>query len=123
MHIHQAAGSVNRPQGSSRHTIKRPVAPAKEIANRTCAAKRPSIASNNAYLFGAICPARGVGAALALPYADTDMMQLHLNEISSNIAKGAHAVVLLDRAGWHITSKLDMPENITPILNLRGPRS
>ena len=31
---------------------------------------------DNAYLFGAICPARGVGAALALPYADTDMMQL-----------------------------------------------
>ena len=42
-------------------------------------------------------------------------MQLHLDEISSNVAKGAHAVVLLDRAGWHITSKLDMPENITPI--------
>ena len=77
---------------------------------------------DNAYLFGAICPARGVGAALALPYADTDMMQLHLNEISSNIAKGAHAVVLLDRAGWHITSKLDMPENITPIfLPSRAP--
>jgi hypothetical protein len=49
---------------------------------------------DNAYLFGAICPARGVGAALALPYADTDMMQLHLDEISSNVAKGAHAVVL-----------------------------
>ena len=42
-------------------------------------------------------------------------MQLHLDEISSNVAKGAYAVVLLDRAGWHITSKLDMPENITPI--------
>ena len=25
----------------------------------------------SAYLFGAICPARGIGAALALPYADT----------------------------------------------------
>ena len=47
--------------------------------------------------FGAICPARGVGAALALPYADTDMMQLHLDEISSNVAKGAHAVVLLSQ--------------------------
>jgi hypothetical protein len=70
---------------------------------------------DNAYLFGAICPARSVGAALALPYADTDMMQLHLDEISSNVAKGAHVVVLLDRGGWHITSKLDMPENITPI--------
>ena len=77
---------------------------------------------DNAYLFGAICPARGVGAALALPYADTDMMQLHLDEISTNVAKGAHAVVLLDRAGWHITSKLDMPENITPIfLPSRAP--
>ena len=50
------------------------------------------------------------------------MMQLHLDEISSNVAKGAHAVVLLDRAGWHITSKLDMPENITPIfLPSRAP--
>ena len=45
--------------------------------------------SINAYLFGAICPARGVGAALALPYADTDMMQLHLDEISRNVAAGA----------------------------------
>ncbi len=25
----------------------------------------------SAYLFGAICPARGTGAALALPFADT----------------------------------------------------
>ena len=54
---------------------------------------------DNAYLFGAICPARGVGAALALPYADADMMQLHLDEISRNVAEGAHAVLLLDRAG------------------------
>jgi len=30
----------------------------------------------NAYLFGAICPARGKGAALALPFADTAAMQL-----------------------------------------------
>ena len=28
----------------------------------------------NAYLFGAICPALGVGAALALPRADTEGM-------------------------------------------------
>jgi transposase len=70
----------------------------------------------NAYLFGAICPARGVGAALALPFADTDMMQLHIEEISHQVARGAHAVLLLDRAGWHITDKLDWPGNITPIL-------
>jgi hypothetical protein len=27
------------------------------------------------------------------------MMQLHLNEISRNVIEGAHAVLLLDRAG------------------------
>ena len=77
---------------------------------------------DNAYLFGAICPARGVGAALAPPYADADMMQLHLDEISRHVAQGAHAVLLFDRAGWHTTSKLDVPENITPIfLPSRAP--
>ena len=57
----------------------------------------------SAYLFGAICPARGNGAALALPFADTEAMQLHLDEISRHVAPGAHAVLLLDRAGWHTT--------------------
>ncbi len=50
------------------------------------------------------------------------MMQLHLDEISRNVAPGAHAVLLLDRAGWHTTSKLDVPDNITPIfLPSRAP--
>jgi hypothetical protein len=76
----------------------------------------------NVYLFGAICPARGTGAALALPNADTEAMQLHLNEISRHVADGAHAVLLMDRAGWHTTSSLDVPENITPIfLPSRAP--
>ena len=42
----------------------------------------------NAYLFGAICPARGVGAALAMPYADTEAMQLHIDEIARTVARG-----------------------------------
>ena len=49
-------------------------------------------------------------------------MQLHLDEISRNVAVGAHAVLLLDRAGWHTTGKLDVPDNITPIfLPSRAP--
>ncbi len=43
------------------------------------------------------------------------MMHLHLDEISHNVANGAHAVLLLDRAGWHTTGKLDLPANITLI--------
>jgi hypothetical protein len=76
----------------------------------------------SAYLFGAIGPARGTGAALALPFADTEAMQLHLEEISRNVALGAHAVLIFDRAGWHATPNLVMPKNITPIwLPSRAP--
>ncbi len=76
----------------------------------------------SAYLFGAICPARGVGAALAMPFADTAAMQAHLDEISRVVARGAHAVLLLDRAGWHTTDKLRVPRNMTLIfLPSRSP--
>jgi transposase len=43
-------------------------------------------------------------------------MQLHLDEIARQVASGAHAVLLLDRAGWHTTDKSRMPANIAPIL-------
>ncbi len=64
------------------------------------------------YLFGAICPARGTGAALAMPLANTHAMQAHLWEISRTVAPVAHAVLLLDRAGWHTTGALIVPENL-----------
>ena len=70
----------------------------------------------NAYLFGAICPRRGKGAALMLPKANTQAMQMHLDEISRNVAAKAHAIVLMDRAGWHNTDKLKVPKNISIIL-------
>ena len=54
-----------------------------------------------AYLFGAVCPERAVGAALALPYADAAATGLHLAEIGRHVAPEAHGVVVLDRAGWH----------------------
>jgi transposase len=40
-------------------------------------------------------------------------MSLHLNEISQAVAPGAHAVVLLDQAGWHQSKRLLIPANIT----------
>jgi hypothetical protein len=76
----------------------------------------------SAYLFGAICPARGTGAALAMPYADPEAMQRHLEEISRTVARGAHAVVLLDRAGWPTTAHLLVPKNLTLVfLPSRAP--
>jgi len=40
-------------------------------------------------------------------------MTLHLAEISRAVTPGAHAVLLLDQAGWHLSAKLDVPGNIT----------
>lgn len=65
------------------------------------------------YLFGAVCPERGVGAGLVLPKANTEAMQLHLDEIAHTVSPGAHAVVILDRAGWHQSKRLSVPANIT----------
>jgi transposase len=66
------------------------------------------------YIFGAVCPARGVGAALILPHVNIYAMNLHLKEISTQVAQGAHAVVILDGAGWHQQGdKLKVPDNIS----------
>jgi putative transposase len=48
-----------------------------------------------------------------MPYCDTPAMQAHLAEISAAVEPGAHAVVLLDQAGWHMSAKLQTPDNIT----------
>ncbi len=40
-------------------------------------------------------------------------MTLHLAEISRTVEPDAHAVLLLDQAGWHLSAKLDVPPNIT----------
>jgi putative transposase len=79
---------------------------------------RPLMVRDNrhesAYLFGAICPERGVGAAMITPQANTEAMNLHLAETSTQVTPGAHAVMICDGAGWHQRGKqLQVPDNIT----------
>ncbi len=75
--------------------------------------------TTSAWIFGAICPApgkaAGKGAGLVLPFCNTDAMNLHLVEIARTVAPGAHAVLLMDQAGWHMTAALIIPENISII--------
>jgi transposase len=40
-------------------------------------------------------------------------MTLQLAAIAQAVAPGAHAVVLLDQAGWHLSTRLVVPPNIT----------
>ena len=66
-----------------------------------------------AYLFGAVCPARGVAAGLVLPVVSTAAMNAHLAEISRSVASGAHAMLILDGAGWHGAKALVVPDNLS----------
>ncbi|TNC50038.1 IS630 family transposase [Rubellimicrobium rubrum] len=66
-----------------------------------------------ATLFGAVCPERGVGAGLVMPFADTQAMTAHLAEISAAVAPGTHAVLVLDGAGWHASATFKVPATIT----------
>ena len=54
-----------------------------------------------------------MGAGLVLPYANTEATGLHLAEIGHHVAPGAHALVVLDGAGWHAAGGLAVPENLT----------
>jgi DDE superfamily endonuclease len=83
----------------------------RQTGSRPAAPKDLGFAS--AYVFGAVCPAQGKAAALIMPLCDTAAMNHHLSEISSQVAAEAHAVVVLDGAGWHGSRALVVPGNIT----------
>ncbi len=68
-----------------------------------------------AWIFGAVCPARDTGVALVLPVATTEAMQLLLSELSQAVAPDAHAILVLDKAGWHTAKRLKWPDNVSPI--------
>jgi DDE superfamily endonuclease len=69
--------------------------------------------TQSTYLFGAVCPERGTGAALVLPACNSEAMQLHLDEIATKVEPGAHAILILDQAGWHGAKQLRIPANIS----------
>src|SRR5262249_14593862 len=74
------------------------------------------------YLFGAVCPERGIGAALVLPACNCEAMQLHRDEIATKVAPGAHAILLLDQARWHGAKALVVPSNVSLVpLPRRAP--
>ncbi|EQD38325.1 transposase, partial [mine drainage metagenome] len=48
-----------------------------------------------------------------LPHCNVAAMNLHLAEMAAAVTPGAHAVLLLDQAGWHLSDRLEVPPNIT----------
>ena len=63
----------------------------------------------SAYLFGAICPARGSAPRLRCPSPTPRPCSFTSRKFPATSPRGLTPVLLLDRAGWHTTAKLDMP--------------
>lgn len=67
------------------------------------------------YVYSAVAPSIGKMTSLLLPYADTSMMNLFLNHLGHEF-RDYFVILQVDRAGWHDTAKLVVPENIRLIL-------
>src|SRR5207302_9399655 len=78
---------------------------------------------HSTYVFGAVCPELEPGAALVLPACNTETMQLHLNEIATKVTPGAHAILILDQAGWHGAKDLKVPNKLSLLPCRRVRRS
>ncbi len=63
------------------------------------------------YAYAAIAPSLGKMTTLVLPFVNIKMMELFLQEVAQDFAD-YFIVMQVDQASWHISEKLDIPENI-----------
>ncbi len=67
------------------------------------------------HIYGAACPSSGQTEALISPLLGKDAMRIHLKQISDATPAGRHAVIIMDRAGWHGEDLADEFPNISII--------
>lgn len=65
------------------------------------------------YVFSAVCPETGDAAGLISPQVNTSVMNAFLEQFSRELPPDVHAVMVLDRAGWHTAAALRVPDNVT----------
>jgi len=63
------------------------------------------------YVYSAVCPSLGKMSSLILPYANTEMMNIFLDNVSNQFSKN-EIIMQVDGAGWHRSKGLEMPKNI-----------
>ena len=76
---------------------------------------RPVVASQivreYVYAYTAVCPENGKSSSLILPYANTEMMNLFLKQVSDDFID-YFIIMQVDGAAWHRSKTLSLPENI-----------
>jgi hypothetical protein len=69
----------------------------------------------NGYIIGSVCSTQNTTEAIISPICNTEVIRCHLQQISRATKPGRFAVVVMDRAGWHTTNKLEGISNVAPI--------
>ena len=63
------------------------------------------------YVFNAVCPQTGNTCSLIMPTADTETMGIFLETLAAQ-QSDERIILCMDKAGWHTTQNLKIPENI-----------
>ena len=63
------------------------------------------------YAYSAIAPATGDCYSMIAPFCNTEAMNCFLSQLTKQYHQ-YRIVLLLDKAGWHISSKINLPENL-----------
>lgn len=67
------------------------------------------------YVIGAVCPQTGQTTGLLSPYINAKIMNKFLEQFSNELDKDVHAVIVMDRAGFHTAKEIKVPLNITVV--------
>lgn len=65
----------------------------------------------NFYVYSAVASRTGDQFSLLLPFVNTDMMQIYLDEFSKSLGQ-ENVILIMDQAGWHKSKDLVVPTNI-----------
>jgi transposase len=65
------------------------------------------------YLYASVNPATGASSAMLAPTVNAAYMSEHLRMVGAAAGPGAHVVLVLDGAGWHVAKALAVPANVT----------
>jgi len=91
-------GRINKPKFCWCYPGLRPVVPSQHIREYR-------------YAYGAVEPLTGDSFFLVLPYANTDCMNVFLEELSKCYLDDS-IILVCDQAGWHKSKALQIPPNI-----------
>jgi transposase len=67
------------------------------------------------YVYGAVAPTSGDSFFLELPYLNSQMFQLFLDELAQAFPESLN-VLVLDKSGGHTAKRLVIPENVCLVL-------